>query len=47
MKREIELLKEEIEKHVEEINALEIRAAFYRRHLVLENRLGMIFQINF
>lgn len=47
LKREIELLKQDIEKYTEEINALEIKAAFYRRQLVLESRFGMILQRSF
>ncbi len=47
LKREIELLKKDIEKYAEEINVLEIKAAFYRRQLVLESRFGMILQRSF
>jgi len=47
LKREIGVLKKEIEKLAEEINALEVKADFYRRQLILESRFGMILQRSF
>ena len=47
LKREIELLKQELERRNEDINTLEVKADFYRRQLVLESRFGMILQRNF
>lgn len=47
LKHEIEILKKDINKYVEEINTLEIRADFYKRQLVLESRFGMILQRSF
>lgn len=47
LKREIDLLKQEIEKLGEENNVLEVRAAFYKRQLVLESRFGMILERSF
>ena len=47
LKREIGILKRDIEKHAEEINALEVKADFYRRQLVLESRFGMILKRSF
>lgn len=44
LKREIGLLKKEIEKCAEEINTLEIKADFYKNQLVLESKFGMILQ---
>ena len=47
LEREIELLKREIERRSEEFNSLEVKAAFYRRQLVLESKFGMILQRSF
>ena len=47
LKREIELLKQELEKCTKDINDLEIKADFYRRQLVLESKFGMILQRSF
>lgn len=42
LKREIQLLKSEIERRNNDIDHLEIKAQFYRRQLVLESKLGMM-----
>jgi hypothetical protein len=47
LKREIELLKEELERRNTEFDSLEVKADFYRRQLVLESRFGMILQRSF
>lgn len=47
LKREIDILKKDIEKYVEEINALEIKSDFYRRQLILESRFGLILNRTF
>lgn len=47
LKREIELLKQQLERRNEEIDVLEGKAAFYRRQLVLESRFGLILQRSF
>lgn len=47
LKREIRLLKSEIEKQNNDIDQLELKAEFYRRQLVLESRLGMMLQRTF
>jgi hypothetical protein len=47
LKREIELLKEELERRNNEFDSLEVKADFYRRQLVLESRFGMILQRSF
>lgn len=47
LKNEIELLKKEIERRIQEINELEVKANFYRHQLVLESRFGMILQRSF
>lgn len=47
LKREIELLKEELERRSNEFDSLEVKADFYRRQLVLESRFGMILQKSF
>jgi hypothetical protein len=47
LKREIKLLKEELERRNNEIDTLEVKADFYRRQLVLESRFGMILQRSF
>lgn len=47
LKREIKLLKSEIERRKHDIDQLEIKAEFYRRQLVLESRLGMMLRRNF
>ena len=47
LQREIELLKQELEKRNENINNLEVKADFYRRQLVLESRFGLILQRTF
>lgn len=44
LKREIRLLKSEIERRNNDIDQLEIKVQFYRRQLVLESRLGMMLQ---
>ncbi|SDX42327.1 hypothetical protein [Nitrosomonas oligotropha] len=47
LKREIKLLKEELERRNSEIDTLEVKADFYKRQLVLESRFGMILQRSF
>lgn len=47
LQREIELLKQELERRAEEINTLEIKVNFYKRQLVLESRFGMILERSF
>lgn len=47
LKREIDLLKEELERRNKDINKLEVKADFYRRQLVLESRFGLILQRTF
>lgn len=47
LKREIKLLKIEIERRNNDIGQLETKAEFYRRQLVLESRLGMMLQRTF
>lgn len=47
LKREIDLLKQELERRDEQINTLEIKANFYKRQLVLESRFGMILERSF
>ena len=47
LKREIELLKEELERRNNEYDSLEVKADFYRRQLVLESQFGMILQRSF
>lgn len=47
LEREIKLLKRELEERNEEFDNLEVKAAFYRRQLVLESRFGMILQRSF
>lgn len=47
LKREIELLKEELGRRNNEFDSLEVKADFYRRQLVLESRFGMILQRSF
>lgn len=47
LKSEINSLKRELERRNEEIDALEIKADFYRRQVVLESRFGMILQRSF
>ena len=47
LKREIGMLKKDIEKYAEEINALEVKADFYKRQLILESRFGLILQRSF
>lgn len=47
LKSEIELLKVELERRNKEIDALEIRADFYKRQVVLESRFGMILERSF
>lgn len=47
LKREIEVLKKDIDKHIEEINNFEVKADFYKRQLVLESRFGLILQRSF
>lgn len=47
LKSEIKLLKQEINRRNEEIDALEVKAAFYRKQLVLESRFGWILEKSF
>ena len=47
LEREIELLKRELARRNEDIDNLEVKAAFYRRQLVLESKFGMILQRSF
>jgi len=47
LEREIELLKRELERRNEEFDSLEVKAAFYKRQLVLESRFGMILERSF
>ena len=47
LERENELLKRELERRNEEFDSLEVKAAFYRRQLVLESKFGMILQRSF
>ncbi|PTQ76442.1 hypothetical protein C8R26_11735 [Nitrosomonas oligotropha] len=47
LKSEIELLKTELERRNKEIDALEIKADFYKRQVVLESRFGMILERSF
>ncbi|MBS0425009.1 MAG: hypothetical protein JSR71_11450 [Proteobacteria bacterium] len=47
LQREIKLLKDELGRRNEEIDALEIKADFYRRQVVLESRFGLILERSF
>ncbi len=47
LNREINLLKIELKRRDGEIDALEIKADFYRRQVVLESRFGLIFERSF
>ncbi|AEJ00848.1 hypothetical protein Nit79A3_0983 [Nitrosomonas sp. Is79A3] len=47
LEHEIELLKRELKRLNEEFDSLEVKAAFYRRQLVLESRVSMILQRSF
>jgi hypothetical protein len=47
LESELRRLKQEIERRDDEINALEIKADFYRRQVVLESRFGMILERSF
>lgn len=47
LQREIGLLKAELERRNEEIDALEIKVNFYRRQVVLESRFGLILERSF
>lgn len=47
LQREIELLKQELERRNEDIDTLEVRVSFYKRQLVLESRFGMILERSF
>ena len=47
LKKEIDFLKQELERRNNEILNLEVKADFYRRQLVLESRFGMILQRSF
>ena len=47
MESELRRLKQEIERRDDEINALEIKADFYRRQVVLESRFGLILERSF
>jgi hypothetical protein len=44
LKSEIKLLKQEIKRRNEEIESLEVKAAFYKKQLVLESRFGWILE---
>ncbi|SER81158.1 hypothetical protein SAMN05421690_10853 [Nitrosomonas sp. Nm51] len=47
LKNENRLLKQEIERRNEEIDKLEVKAAFYKKQLVLESRFGWILEKSF
>jgi hypothetical protein len=47
LESEIRLLKKQLEESNAEIEALEIRADFYRRQVILESRFGMMLQRSF
>lgn len=47
LKSENRLLKQEIERRNEEIDKLEVKAAFYKKQLVLESRFGWILEKSF
>ena len=47
LNREINLLKNELKRRDDEIDALEIKANFYRKQLVLESRFGLILERSF
>lgn len=44
LEREIRQLKEKLEQHSAEIDALEVKADFYRRQVALESRFGMMLE---
>ncbi|WP_218143002.1 hypothetical protein [Nitrosomonas marina] len=44
LKSELKLLKQEIERRNEEIDKLEVKAAFYKKNLVFESQFGWIFE---
>ena len=47
MQWEIRQLKEELERRSTEIDALEVKANFYRRQVALESRFGMMLERTF
>jgi len=47
LKTEVRLLKAELDRRDNDIDALEIKADFYKRQLVLESRFGMILERSF
>lgn len=47
LQREIELLKQELDRRNEDINTLEVRVNFYKRQLMLESPFGMILERTF
>ncbi len=47
LKREINSLKKNAENYIEQIDALKLKADFYKRQLVLESRVGMMLQSSF
>ncbi|MDO8436826.1 MAG: hypothetical protein Q7S69_01490 [Nitrosomonadaceae bacterium] len=47
LQREIRQLKQELERRSEEIDALEVKADFYRRQVALESRFGMMLERTF
>jgi len=47
LQTEVRLLKAELDRRNQEIDALEIKADFYRRQVVLESRFGMILERSF
>ena len=47
LQQEIRQLKQELERRSEEIDALEVKADFYRRQVALESRFGMMLEHTF
>lgn len=47
LESEIRMLKQQLEERISEYEALEIKADFYRRQLILESRFGMMLQRSF
>ncbi len=47
LQREIRQLKQELERRSAEIDALEVKADFYRRQVALESRFGMMLERTF
>ena len=47
LRRENRQLKQELERRSAEINALDVKADFYRRHVVLKSRFGMMLERTF